>query len=284
MTTSDPARPSDRAALDADRLADLGTEVAPGMRVAVVEKAGSTNVLVADRARTGEPEGLVVVAEHQTAGRGRLDRSWEAPPRSGLTFSVLLRPGVEAARWPWLPLLTGHAVTKALRADGYDAAVKWPNDVLLGKGADERKVAGILVERVETEAGPAAVVGIGVNVGMTAAELPVPEATSLALANGGDVPDRTDLLLLLLQTLWEAYDAWQAGGDEAARHLAASYAAGCATVGRDVSVALPGGEALTGRAVEIDPHGRLVVSTGQGEPTAVGAGDVVHVRDVARDK
>lgn len=239
----------------------------------MVEEAGSTNVIVTERAQAGGPEGLVVVAEHQTAGRGRLDRTWEAPARSSLTFSVLLRPSVPAASWPWLPLLTGCAVSTALRAAGFDASVKWPNDVLLG----DHKVAGILVERVETPTGPAAVVGIGLNVGMTADELPVPGATSLALE--GDTPDRTELLGLLLDTLWDAYVAWQEGGEAAAARLAAAYAEACATVGRDVSVALPGGETITGRAVEIDPSGRLVVSSRSGERTAVGAGDVVHVRD-----
>jgi BirA family transcriptional regulator, biotin operon repressor / biotin---[acetyl-CoA-carboxylase] ligase len=278
MTSASSNGQSARPALDAARLADLGPDVAPGLRVEVLAEAESTNAVVSERARAGEPEGLVVVAEHQTAGRGRLDRSWETPPRSALTFSVLLRPTAPGHSWPWLPLLTGYAVAKALRADGYEAAVKWPNDVLLGSGPDERKVAGILVERVDTGLGPAAVVGIGVNVGMTADELPVPEATSLAVEHGGDVPDRSDLLILLLQTLWEAYDAWETGGDEAGAHLATSYAASCATVGRDVTVALPAGETLTGRAVEIDPTGRLVVSSG-GQRTAVGAGDVVHVRD-----
>jgi BirA family biotin operon repressor/biotin-[acetyl-CoA-carboxylase] ligase len=270
MTSSDSARPSDRPAVDATRL--------PDHQVEVVEEAGSTNVIVTERAQAGGPEGLVVVAEHQTAGRGRLDRAWLAPPRSALTFSVLLRPTVPAAVWPWLPLLTGQAVSTALRTAGFDASVKWPNDVLLG----DRKVAGILVERVETPTGPAAVVGIGLNVGMTADELPVPEATSLALA--GDARDRTELLGLILDTLWDAYVAWQTGGEEAADRLAASYTEACATVGRDVRVALPTGETLTGRAVEIDASGRLVVSTGSGERTAVGAGDVVHVRDATRDK
>ena len=131
-----------------------------------------------------------MLAEHQTAGRGRLDRSWVTPPRSALTFSVLLRPTVPAAAWPWLPLLTGHAVSTALRTAGFDASVKWPNDVLLPVDGEDRKVAGILVERVETPTGPAAVVGIGINVGMTADELPVPEATSLALAGERSRPDR----------------------------------------------------------------------------------------------
>jgi BirA family transcriptional regulator, biotin operon repressor / biotin---[acetyl-CoA-carboxylase] ligase len=263
------ARPDDRPALDAARL--------PDHQVEVVEEAGSTNALVSERARSGGPEGLVVAAEHQTAGRGRLDRSWVTPPRSGLTFSVLLRPAVPAAAWPWLPLLAGHCVSTALRTAGFDASVKWPNDVLLPVDGGDRKVAGILVERVETPTGPAAVVGIGLNVGMTAEELPVPEATSLALA--GDVPDRTELLGLLLDTLWDTYVAWQAGGDQAAERLAASYAAGCSTLGRNVRVALPAGETLSGTAVSIDTNGRLVVSTADGGRTAVGAGDVVHVRD-----
>jgi BirA family biotin operon repressor/biotin-[acetyl-CoA-carboxylase] ligase len=251
--------PSGRPPLDAARL--------PEHQVEVVEEAGSTNVLVAERARADGPEGLVIVAEHQTAGRGRLARTWETPARSALTFSVLLRPVVPAASWLWLPLLTGYEVTKALRAAGFDAAVKWPNDVLIG----ERKVAGILVERVETASGPAAVVGVGLNVGMTADELPVPEATSLAIE--GEVPDRTELLGLLLDTLWEGYVTWQEGGEAATTRLAASYAAACSTIGQRVRVDLPSGEVLTGTATGIDPSGRLLV-----DGTAVSAGDVIHVR------
>ena len=253
---SDPAA---RPPLDAERL--------PDHQVEVVEEAGSTNALVAERAQADGPEGLVIVAEHQTAGRGRLDRTWETPARSALTFSVLLRPTGAAATWPWIPLLTGYEVSKALRAAGFDATVKWPNDVLIG----ERKVAGILVERVETAGGPAAVVGVGVNVGMTADELPVAEATSLAIE--GEAPDRTELLGLLLDTVWEGYVAWQEGGEAATSHLAASYAAACSTIGRPVRVDLPSGEALTGTATGIDPAGRLLV-----DGTAVSAGDVVHVR------
>jgi BirA family biotin operon repressor/biotin-[acetyl-CoA-carboxylase] ligase len=251
--------PAGRPRLDASRL--------PDHQVEVVEEAGSTNVLVAERAQADGPEGLVIVAEHQTAGRGRFDRAWETPARSALTFSVLLRPTAAAATWPWIPLLTGYEVGKALRAAGFDATMKWPNDVLIG----ERKVAGILVERVETARGPAAVVGVGLNVGMTADELPVPEATSLAIE--GEAPDRTELLGLLLDTLWEGYVAWQEGGEAATSRLAASYAVACSTIGRPVRVDLPSGEVLTGTATGIDPAGRLLV-----DGTAVSAGDVVHVR------
>ncbi|HYF74515.1 MAG TPA: biotin--[acetyl-CoA-carboxylase] ligase [Nocardioides sp.] len=267
--TSDPVR---RSSLDPAPLAAL----APDLVVEVLETATSTNAVAADRARAGAEEGLVVVAEHQTAGRGRLDRSWETPARSSLTFSLLVRPSVPAADWPWLPLLTGHTVAKTLRAEGYDAGVKWPNDVLIG----DRKVVGILVERVETPTGPAAVLGVGLNVSLTADELPVPTATSLALESGakpGTGPDRTHLLVELLRSLIEAYEAWQAGGADAIDRLRASYAAACVTLGRDVRVDLPGGRALTGRATGIDDAGRLVVLADDGE-SVVGAGDVVHVR------
>ena len=271
MTTEPAARPP----LDAQRLAGADPDLLPGLTVEVVDEAGSTNALVADRGRAGAGQGLVVVAEHQTAGRGRLDRSWEAPAHSALTFSMLLRPVAPARSWPWLPLLAGYAVAKALRGVGFEASVKWPNDVLLA----DRKVAGILVERIETDSGPAAVVGIGLNVGMTAEELPVPEATSLALAaTEGEAPDRTELLVALLQTIWEAYTAWEEGGDLAGMRLSESYVAACATVGREVRVDLPSGGVLTGRAVGIDPSGRLVVER-DGVRTPVNAGDVVHVRD-----
>jgi len=265
MTADLPARPP----LDGDRL----TSGPPGLSVEVVESAPSTNALVAERARAGAAEGLVVVAEHQTSGRGRLDRSWETPPRAALTFSVLLRPRVAPTEWPWLPLMTGYAVARALREAGFAAGVKWPNDVLIGDG----KVAGILVERVDTPTGPAAIVGVGINVGTTREELPIEAATSLAI-EAGAAPDRTDILLWVLGALREEYDAWEAGG---AATLHAAYLRSCVTVGRDVQVALPGGGALTGRATGIDPGGRLTVNGPDGE-VAVGAGDVVHVRSVKR--
>lgn len=238
----------------------------------MVDTVGSTNAAAAERARADAPDGLVVVAEHQTAGRGRLDRSWETPARAALTFSMVLRPDVPLADWTWLPLLTGYTLTKVLRSEGYAAAVKWPNDVLIG----DRKVAGILLERVESSSGAAAVVGVGLNVGLTADELPVPTATSLRIESGA-APDRTALLVTVLGSLREAYDVWQAGGHAATERLRSSYSAACATIGREVRVELPSGETLVGRATGIDPGGRLVVTGADGE-TVVGAGDVVHVR------
>jgi BirA family biotin operon repressor/biotin-[acetyl-CoA-carboxylase] ligase len=263
--TSAPVR---RSSLDPIPLAAL----APGLVVEVLDETTSTNAVAADRAREGAPEGHVVVAEHQTAGRGRLDRTWETPARSALIFSMVLRPTAPPGDWPWLPLLTGYVVTRELRELGYDAGVKWPNDVLI----EERKVAGILVERIETSTGPAAVVGVGLNVSLTPDELPVPTGTSLAI-EAGAAPDRATLLASLLRALSEAYGAWQAGGPPATDRLRSSYAAACVTLGRDVRVELPGGRSLTGRATGIDAGGRLVVA-GRDGATVVGAGDVVHVR------
>ncbi len=233
----------------------------------VTEASPSTNVLVSERARAGEEEGLVIVTEHQTAGRGRLDRVWTTPARASLTFSVLLRPEVPVQDWPWLPLLTGYAVQAALGDRLPDIALKWPNDVLV----EERKLAGILVERIETPIGPAAVVGIGINVAQTLDELPVALATSVELETGEPV-DRTDLLSQVLGSLHGL-----GGLLEDSDALRTAYVDVCSTIGREVDVHLPGDEVRRGEALDIDSRGALVVSVDGGTFT-VGAGDVIHVR------
>ncbi|MBT2457516.1 biotin--[acetyl-CoA-carboxylase] ligase [Streptomyces sp. ISL-86] len=244
----------------------------------VVGSTGSTNSDLA--ARAGKlPEGAVLVAEEQTAGRGRLDRSWVAPARSGLFLSVLLKPGpdVPQERWAWLTLLAGVATATGLsRAAGVDTALKWPNDLLVTVDGEERKTGGILAERV----GDGVVVGIGLNVTLTEGELPVPEAGSLLLAKAA-VTDREPLLKAVLRSLEQWYGNWRAAdGDPAASGLQETYAAGCATLGRHVRAELPGGRTLTGTAEAVDADGRLVVRTAEGEHEAVGAGDVVHLRSV----
>lgn len=235
--------------------------------VEVVEEADSTNSLVSHRAREGAPAGLVIVAENQTAGRGRLNRSWETPPRAALTFSMLVRPTVDPEMWPWLPLLTGYAVHAALVDRVPGLGLKWPNDVLV----DDRKLAGILVERVETPTGPAAVLGIGINISQEQRELPVPGATSLSLEVEGN-PDRTEVL----DTVIGSIDALLPLLSDT-ESLRRAYCGECVTLGKEVRVDLPGGETLEGTAVDIDQAGRLVVQGATGE-VPVGAGDVVHVR------
>lgn len=258
-----------------DRTALERALVRPGGRwsdVIVVDETVSTNADVAERARSGGPEGLVLVAESQTGGRGRLGRVWTAPPRSGLTASVLLRPTVPLRAWPWLPLLTGVAVAEAVgRVSDLVPRLKWPNDVVV----DDRKLAGILLERVDSPVGPAAVVGMGLNVSLRAEERPVPSATSLAL-EGVPAPDRTVVLREILRVLAALYDAWLAADGDASSGLADAYTARCATVGLEVRVDTPR-EPVIGRALRVDADGRLVVQTATAE-VAVGAGDVTHVR------
>ena len=244
-------------------------------RLALKEETGSTNADVADAARAGAAEGLIVVAEQQVAGRGRRDRGWVSPARAGLTVSVLLRPGdVPQRHWAWLPLLAGVALRDAVqRIAEVDAALKWPNDLLVGDG----KAAGILAEVT----GDAVVLGIGLNVTTRAHELPPTTglpATSLLLA-GARSTDRDPLLRALLRGLAQWYAGWrEAGGDAEMCGLLGAYRRGCATLGRQVRVQLPGGDELAGEATTVDPDGQMVIRTADGTAHRVSAGDVVHVR------
>ena len=238
------------------RTAALARALAPdGWRVEVLRTTASTNAVVAQRAREGEPAGLVVVAEHQSAGRGRLDRVWVSPPRAGLTLSVLLRPELSAGRLPWVPLWGGVAVARALREQtGVDAVLKWPNDVLIR----DRKVCGLLAEQPL----PGLVVlGLGLNVSTRRDELPVPTATSLLLEDA-TTTDRDTVLRALLRSLTAVLAEASPEG----------YRALCSTIGSRVRLELPGG-AVEGIAEAVDDGGRLVVA-GRAHP----AGDVVHLR------
>ncbi|MFC7868528.1 biotin--[acetyl-CoA-carboxylase] ligase [Streptomyces murinus] len=243
----------------------------------VVQRTGSTNNDLVARAAAGPvAEGTVLVAEEQTTGKGRLDRRWSAPPRSGLFVSVLLRPAeVPVHHWGWLPLLTGVAVATGLaRAAGVDTALKWPNDLLVTVDGEERKAGGILLERAGEDG---VVIGFGLNVSLRAEELPVARAGSLLLA-GAVNTDRDPLLRAVLRSLEDWYGRWRAVlGDPAECGLQEAYAAGCATLGRTVRAELPGDRALTGEAVAVDGDGRLVIATAEGVQP-VGAGDIVHLR------
>jgi BirA family biotin operon repressor/biotin-[acetyl-CoA-carboxylase] ligase len=234
------------------------------------EEIDSTNSYLLERARQGDPEGLVAVADHQTAGRGRLERRWESPPGANVLASVLLRPDCNADD---LHLCTGALGLSALDAcaevAGVEAQLKWPNDLLVGTA----KLAGILAE-AEFSAGPPAVVaGIGLNVAWPGP--PGAGGTCLNDLSEGKSPlDRN----LLLEHLLAALASRRPLLDEAAgrRQLADEVRARCATLGQEVLVVLPA-EEFSGRAVAIDDAGRLLVNTGVGQ-RAVTAGDVVHLR------
>ncbi|MDJ1112924.1 biotin--[acetyl-CoA-carboxylase] ligase [Microbacterium dauci] len=251
----------------------LAAVVSP--RLHVIESVGSTNAkLLRDAADdpAGHPHLATVLTRDQTAGRGRLDRTWTAPAGSALAVSVLLRVGaVPIEARGWIPLAAGAAMAAAVRAQlsDTDVTLKWPNDILVAG----LKISGILAEVLPSDP-QAVVVGAGVNTAMTAADLPVPTATSFAAR--GVVADEDRLLADYLTGLRDAVADIAVGGDAFDR-LRERIGAECSTVGADVRVSLPDGTDLDGRVARLDEDGRLVIETLLGEQT-VAAGDVVHVR------
>jgi BirA family biotin operon repressor/biotin-[acetyl-CoA-carboxylase] ligase len=261
----------DRPGLDGDALsAALTRDGGLWRSLEVVPEIGSTNAALTAAAARDAPEGSVLVAEHQVAGRGRLDRVWTSPPRAGLTVSFLLRPDVPAARRGWLPLLTGVALAEAVgEVTGVRSTLKWPNDLL---AVDGRKLAGILAEST----GTAVVVGVGLNVSTTAEELP-DTGTSLSRVLGSPV-DRGPVLLAFLRAVEQRYRGWtEVLGDPISSGLAQDYLSWSSTVGAEVSVSLPDGSTVTGTARGVDWDGRLVVVTSAGT-VELASGDVRHVR------
>ncbi|MGE2836529.1 biotin--[acetyl-CoA-carboxylase] ligase [Mycobacterium sp. SMC-4] len=237
-------------------------------RVDVVPETGSTNAdLIARKGRGEDIAGTVLLAEHQTAGRGRHGRTWSAPPRSQIAMSAGVdATGVATETWGWLPLLTGLAVVETVRDLGVEAVLKWPNDVLVGS----EKLAGILAE----VSGHVIVVGVGVNVSLTPEELPDPRAVSLSML--GIKPERTTLAIALLTALSRRLMRWRdAGGADAA--TIRDYRRVSATIGARVRAVLPGGSEIVGTALGIDDSGRLLIDDGNATVT-VSAGDLTHLR------
>lgn len=250
-------------------------------RLDVLAETPSTNdVLVAAAADPAAwPDFSVVVTANQTAGRGRLGRSWVSPPGTTLAVSVLIRAdaSLRIDALGWLPLAAGLAMTRAVRDSlpaRDDVWLKWPNDVLV----DGRKICGVLSELVVGET-PSVVVGAGVNLSMTSDQLPVPTATSLAVA-GAEHPDADVVLATYLSEFRALLDDFRAaGGDAQASGLQTAVTAACGTIGARVSVELPGGNVLAGIARGIDASGRIVVQAdGSPDLTPISAGDITHLR------
>ena len=260
-----------RTRLDVNTLRSrLGTS---WRRLDVVEETGSTNADLLTRAAGGEDiAGAVLFAEYQSAGRGRHGRQWSAPPRSQLAFSFGVdTTGVPADTWGWLPLATGVAVVDTLEeVAGIEVGLKWPNDVLVGPADSPGKLAGILAEVASP--GPVVVVGVGLNVTMTAAEAPDPRAVSLAQLDAAQL-DRAVLAQELLRLLAVRLAAWRAGDPV----LAADYRARSLTIGSRVRAGLPGDRTVDGVAEAVDDLGRFVIDTGA-ERVTVSAGDITHLR------
>jgi len=231
--------------------------------VRLLDRIDSTNRVAVEAAAAGAPEGLVVAADHQTQGRGRLGRRWDAPPGMALLVSVLLRPaGLPPERSQLVTAAVALAAADACGlVAGFTPELKWPNDLLVG----DRKLAGVLAER----AGDAVVAGIGLNVRAA------PPGAAAAEEVAGHPVAREDLLVTLLRGLDRRCGRW----DE----VAAEYRRRLATVGRRVRVDGPPGGPLVGTATGVDPDGRLLVAVGSGAaaPVAVFAGDVLHLRPAA---
>lgn len=243
-------------------------------RYMLLETTGSTNSdLVEQGASLGDLS--VLVSDFQSAGKGRSGRQWQAPPKSSLFASVLLKPSqFGPSAFSWLPLMAGLAVARAAQKFGVaSASVKWPNDVLVGGN----KLAGVLSELLPDLSG--VVIGSGVNLRQTATELPIETATSIAIEINQAV-DRDEFLIAYLEELTELYRAFsEAGGDPERSELRNAVIAACGTIGREVRVILPGDKEEYGRAIDIDQTGRLIVELSRNsEILAVAAADIVHLR------
>jgi BirA family biotin operon repressor/biotin-[acetyl-CoA-carboxylase] ligase len=258
----DDLNPALAAALDGTRFTD----------VRVLATVDSTNRLLLDEAPGGAPEGRVVVADHQTAGRGRRERSWSAPPGSALLASVLLRPRLPVEHRHLVVVAAGLAAVESVASTvGVRPGLKWPNDVLAGD--PERKLAGILAE---VGAGDAVVLGMGLNLRGAAVDPAVRHLAVAADELGGRAPTRDELLVAWLTRLEAGLSLLEVLDGPA--ELLRRYRDACVTIGRPVRVEIAGAAPLVGTAVGVTDDGRLVVEDDQGRATAVTAGDVVHVR------
>jgi len=229
----------------------------------VVEVTGSTQDDLAQKvADRNAVSGDVIATEFQSAGRGRLDRKFEAPQSSALMFSFYIEPARDKSEWSFLPLLTGLSAIFTLTELDPECApqLKWPNDILIGDG----KVGGIIAQI----SGDGVVIGTGINVAMSETELPVSHATSLGLQSFA-ILDRNQILATFLTTFEELFARWQRGED--LRHL---YCEHSATIGRSVKIEHPDRSSSTGKAIGITPAGELILEDG----SRVTVGDVVHLR------
>ena len=240
---------------------------APAIRF--YEEVDSTNRVASEWASHGAAEGSIVVADHQTAGRGRLDRTWFSPAGSSLLFSLILRPSIVTEDLGLLNLAAGAAVCGAVAEEGVEPKVKWPNDVIL----NGRKIAGILSEAsLEFNRAIGLILGVGVNVNIAEEEFPkeIQEiAGSISIASGRE-HSRVDVLIAFLRNFGRFYNGMP---EKPPSVILNAYRPLCDTLGRDVRVELQSG-ATEGKAVDIDAGGGLILESGE----VIRVGDVVHLR------
>ncbi len=234
------------------------------------ESLPSTNTELARLASEGGPEGVSVVADEQTAGRGRLQRAWSSPKGAGLYFSILLRPTIPQNYWPLITFMAAIAVGDALReAAGVETDIKWPNDLLSG----ERKICGILAEAIDTPAGRAVILGIGINLTQNAFPPELENlATSVAQASGRPA-DREQILTALL----DALSRWYSALDEPGQIVDAWSNRSSYAIGKLVQVS-NGDDVWQGTTCGVEPDGALRLRIASGDIKVVRAGDVYSIR------
>ncbi len=257
----------DRQPLDIAYLRHELVDNGPFSRIEYHESTGSTNSDLVKLAHEGAAAWTVVTTEYQAAGRGRMGRSYTAPPGSQFPVSVLIRPPAEAVfRLGTMPLATGLALIDALNVP--DIRLKWPNDLVI----DGRKLCGILAEAVALGEDPAVVIGLGLNTSLEKDELPVPHASSLKLEG---IPfERNELAVRVLLALYHRLNQWQENDPT----LLSDYRQVSATIGQDVKVLLPDGRELFGHAESVGDDGRIEVRAENGTLHQLTAGDVTHLR------
>ncbi len=249
-----------RAPLDPKRITE---EISQYWRVSVVDITESTQVDLLQLVSSNQAlSKRVIASEFQSAGRGRLDRNFEAAPMSALTFSMYIEPKVDKSEWSFLTLLAALSVREAIASLDSRTLIdiKWPNDLLIG----EKKCAGIIAQATAK----GVVLGIGLNVGMNQSELPVPTATSLAIEGSSEL-DRNRILGAILNHFEVNLQIWELG-----KSFIAEYKEASATIGTDVEISLPGGKVIRSKATGVSDAGELLLESGE----AVTVGDVVHLR------
>ena len=260
MSTNAPRAPLDQSAIT--------SELSQYWRVSVVDLTTSTQDEIAKKISNSpviNPENIieVVVAEFQSNGRGRLDRTFDAPTSSALLFSFAVRPKRNQSDWGFLPLLTGMCVARALNSfiEGQTpVTLKWPNDLLV----DGKKLGGIIAE----VRGEAVIIGVGINVEMPVEELPAAGATSLLIVGCSNL-NRNQILTKILFEIEAGLTSWDGGEIFVDRYREVS-----STLGNQVRAQLPGGKVLESRAMDIDPSGALILESGE----RITVGDVIHLR------
>ncbi len=249
-----------RAPLDAQRLAhELRIRQCLWQEAVIKDEVTSTNDLAQELIKDNISAGTFVVANFQTNGRGRQLRTWDAPKNSSIFVSIILKPNQER-KLGWIPLMTGLALLNAISIETRkEVKLKWPNDLILVENKKNFKFAGILLEKHDEYV----IAGVGINYNQSSSELPISDATSLKNILSQEISKEVILASFISEfaTIWEE---GKNAKDWPAPSLIRNYSDSCQTLGQQITAHLPGGETVSGKALEISPEGELVLVTHKG--------------------